>query len=72
MTYIKIENEFFRIYRTELDHDRIYIYLKHHITSKKDIVFVDRQSVYWDYFLHLMTFVGDIPTDLFRGENNRL
>ena len=69
MTYIKIGYE---IYRTELDQDRIYIYLKHHITSKKDIVFVDRQSVYWDYFLHLMTFVGDIPPDLFRGENNRL
>ena len=72
MTYIKIENEFYRIYRTELHQDRIYIYVKHYITSKKDIVFVDQHSVYWDYFLHLMKFVGDIPSDLFRGENNHL
>ena len=56
MTYIKNDNKFYRIYRTEQDQDRIYIYLKHHITSKKDSVFVDRQSVYWDYFLYLMIF----------------
>ena len=68
--YLKINDDFYRVTKSELRNQTFHVSLQHHQTEEKKFITVP--PIHWNYFHHQFLFVGAIPFDVFRNADNSI
>ena len=68
--YLKINDDFHSVYKSELRNQTFQVSLQHHQTKEKKFITAPLTSIHWKYFHHQFLFVRAIPFDVFRNADN--